>query len=245
MPLKSFEKAYRDMSKLIPKLIIDKNGHRKTVYVKLGLPVGKGVRNSSMNLRFDSLQEKKLSDKEKIEINAFLHKEPIKIVKEGFIKAESNKKAKEKAIEWINAMGTKNIFREDIGEVILDRAGIKTSFEHRIYQNKLDALPAISDVIEKGKIIDISRDFDGKPIKNTLIAAPIQIGERPEIMVVRLRMVKGHNNKFYVHDIFVMSELQKNKGKAIKAGSAGKPVGEPSKSIAHIKNILYDILNVK
>ena len=53
-----------------------------------------------------------------------------------------------------------NKTRKDIGEVVFDRAGVKTSFEHRIYQNKLDALPAIPDVIEKGKIIDISNDFD-------------------------------------------------------------------------------------
>jgi hypothetical protein len=148
-------------------------------------------------------------------------------------------------LEWIAVTGSKIIYREDIGEVVFDRAGVKTSFEHRIYQNKLDALPAIPDVIEKGKIIDISNDFDGKPIKNTLIAGPIQIGDRLEILVVRLRMIKGHGNKFYVHDIFVADELLKKKGNTIKAGSAGNPVGGSSKSIAHIKNILHDILTVK
>jgi hypothetical protein len=198
-----------------------------------------------MNTLFDSLKEKKLTNTEKVGIHNFLLKEPIKIVRAGFIKAENNKKAKEKTLEWIEKTGRKTIRREDIGEVIFDRAGVKTSFEHRIYQNKLDALPAIPDVIEKGKIIDISNDFDGKPIKNTLIVGPIQIGERPEILVVRLRMVKGHDNKFYVHDIFVADELLKNRGNAIKAGSTGKPVGESSKSIARIKSILHDILSVK
>jgi hypothetical protein len=194
---------------------------------------------------FDNLREKKLSIEEKIEIYDFLLNKPIKVVEAGFIKAESNKKAKEKTLEWIESTGEKIIHREDIGEVVFDRAGVKTSFEHRIYQNKLDSLPAIPDVIEKGRIIDISNDFDGKPIKNTLIAAPIQIGEKPEILVVRLRMVKGTNNKFYVHDIFILDKILKNKGNTIKAGSAGKPVGGSSKSIAHIVNILHDILSVK
>jgi hypothetical protein len=58
-------------------------------------------------------------------------------------------------------------------------------------------------------------------------------------------MVKGHNNKFYVHDIFVADRTAKNKGNTIKAGSAGNPVGGPSKSIAHIISILHDILTVK
>ena len=58
-------------------------------------------------------------------------------------------------------------------------------------------------------------------------------------------MVKGHDNKFYVHDIFSPSELQKNKGNTVKAGSAGNPVGESSKSITHIRSLLLDILIVK
>jgi len=197
-----------------------------------------------MDIQFDSFQDKKLTLEEKIEIYNFFLEGPIKIVKKNFIKAESNKKAKEKTLEWIAKTGNKTIHREDIGDVIFDRAGVKNSFEHRIYQNKLDALPAIPDVIEKGKIIDISNDFTGKPIKNTLIAGPIQIGDKLEILVVRLRMVKGHDNKFYVHDIFV-NDLIKNKGNTIKAGSTGNPVGESSKSIAYIRNILHSIMNVK
>jgi hypothetical protein len=58
-------------------------------------------------------------------------------------------------------------------------------------------------------------------------------------------MVKGHDNKFYVHDIFVADEILKNKGNTIKAGSAGNPVGESSKSIAYIKSILQNIMIVK
>jgi hypothetical protein len=42
-----------------------------------------------------------------------------------------------------------------------------------------------------------------------------------------------------------VNELIKNKGNTIKAGSTGNPVGESSKSIAYIKNILHNILNVK
>jgi hypothetical protein len=202
--------------------------------------MGQPVKKDKMEL-----QIKMLTAEEKTEIRAFLLGAPIILVKEGFIKEENNKKAKEKSLEWLETTGSKIIQRNDIGEVVFDRAGVKTSFEHRIYQNKLDALPVIPEVIKKGKTIDISNDFDGKPIKNTLIVAPIQIGKKPEILVVRLRMVKGHDNKIYVHDIFTSEELIKNTGNTVKAGSAGNPVGESSKSIAHIKSLLLDILTVK
>ena len=197
-----------------------------------------------MKDNFETLKEKRLTHEEKVEIHDFLCGKPVKKVKKGFIIAESNKMAKDKTLKWIELIGDKTIFREDIGEVVFSRAGVKSSFEHRIYQNKLDALPAIPDAIKKGKVVDISNDFDGKPIKNTLIVAPIQIGENVKILTVRLRMIKGQDNKFYLHDIFVMRDMKK-KGNAVKAGSAGKPVGESSKSIAHIKNILHDILSVK
>jgi len=58
-------------------------------------------------------------------------------------------------------------------------------------------------------------------------------------------MVKGHDNKFYVHDTFTVGGLTRNKGNTIKAGGTGRPVGEPSKSIARIKNIPHDILTAK
>jgi len=195
--------------------------------------------------KFDLLNEKRLTEAGKIEIYNFLHNPPIVTVKEGLIKARNNKEAKEKTIEWIEKYGDKIIYRDDIGEVVFSRSGVKSSFEHRIYQNKLDSLPAIPIVIKKGKVVDISNDFDGKPIKNTLITAPIQIGDKLKIMVVRLRMVKGQDNKFYIHDILIMNDLIKNKGNTVKAGSAGKPVGESSKSIARIYNIMQDILSVK
>ena len=120
------------------------------------------------------LQNKILTAEEKNAIRAFLLSVPIIQVKKGFIKEENNKKAKEKSLEWIESTGSKIIRRKDIGEIIFDRAGVKASFEHRIYQNKLDALPAIPEAIEKGKIVNISNDFDGKPIKNTLIWLPFR-----------------------------------------------------------------------
>jgi len=69
--------------------------------------------------------------------------------------------------------------------------------------------------------------------------------KEPSMIDWGCRLIKGHNNKFYVHDIFIADEIFKNKGNTIKAGSAGSPVGESSKSIAYIKNILHNIMTVK
>jgi len=45
--------------------------------------------------------------------------------------------------------------------------------------------------------------------------------------------------------INITDVILKNKGNTVKAGSAGKPVGESSKSIAYIKSILLNIMTVK
>jgi hypothetical protein len=52
---KRIEKSHKDFSKLTPKVIIDKNGHKKTVYVRLGLsiqgkmPMGRGENRTEKN----------------------------------------------------------------------------------------------------------------------------------------------------------------------------------------------------
>jgi hypothetical protein len=47
-------------------------------------------------------------------------------------------------------------------------------------------------------------------------------------------MAKGHNNKFYVHDIFIADRIVKNKGNTVKAGSTGNPVGGSSEPVLKI-----------
>jgi len=66
-----------------------------------------------------------------------------------------------------------------------------------------------------------------KPIKNTLITAPIQIGNEKRILIVRLRMVKGQDNKFYLHDIFVMKDFLKIRT------TLSKPVAQENLFVRH------------
>ncbi|WP_461246367.1 hypothetical protein [Treponema sp. R6D11] len=57
-------KAFRDVSKLARKVIIDKNGHKKTVYVRLGLPMG----SKRVNTKKIAEIEEKLNQKVEKEI---------------------------------------------------------------------------------------------------------------------------------------------------------------------------------
>jgi hypothetical protein len=106
----------------------------------------------------------------------------------------------------------------------------------------LDSLPLVPCAIQEGKIIEISDDFDGKNQKNIYIAAPVQIGQDRNILFIRLRKNAGYEIRFYIHEIFNLEQI-KNMSNAVN--TRRQPTTGPSRSIAHIKNILLDILNVK
>ncbi|GHU16301.1 hypothetical protein FACS1894163_05410 [Spirochaetia bacterium] len=135
------------------------------------------------------------------------------------------------------------IKRFDIGDIEFSKTGVKNSLAHSFYPQKIDAIPAIPSVLELGKIIDISPDFDGKPLTNIFLAAPIRIGTVSKLLVVRIRRHAGGPNKFYVHDIYDVSWAKKMSD-TFKPGGSVQTVGL-SRSIAHIESILQTIFSVK
>jgi hypothetical protein len=227
-------KAYRDMSKLTKKVMIDKNGHRKTVYVKIGLPSKKG------NLK---LHNKTLDSKDKVEVRAFLLGNPIVKVNEGAIKADENGTAIENAKKWAK-IHAQEITRPDIGKVVFDSSGVRNSLSHKFSQRKLDAVQAIPITIKAGKVVSISDDFEGKPIKNVILIAPIQIGNNERsFLCVRLVKNAGNDNRLHIHEVFDTSDL---KNTAIPFQTPGTDLtARPQRGIAIYLNILRDILDVK
>jgi hypothetical protein len=188
------------------------------------------------------LQNKSLSDPEKREIGAFLLGDPIGTVQDRLFVSDTTKIAKKKALEWAEKLGEKRILRDDIGVVVFNKNGVKNSLDHRIYQNKLNSLPLVPEVVKKGKIIEISDDFDGKNQKNIYLAAPVQVGQNKDILFIRLRKNAGYDTRFYIHEIFDLEEIKKMSD---AVNTRRQPGTSPSRSIAHIKSILSDILNVK
>jgi hypothetical protein len=62
-------------------------------------------------------------------------------------------------------------------------------------------LKAVPDVIKNGKLIHIEDDYEGKPIKNLFLTAPIVVDNQNKIMFVRIRRNAGDPNRFYVHEV--------------------------------------------
>jgi hypothetical protein len=131
--------------------------------------------------------EKELTDAEKVAVQIFLLGDPVVCVKSGVIKVDKDGTAIENARKWGN-IHREDILREDIGNVVFNGNGVKDSLSHGFGQRKLDAMQAIPESIKSGRIVKISSDYDGKPQKNIIIMAPIQIGD--EKIVLGIRLVK-------------------------------------------------------
>ena len=189
------------------------------------------------------LQNKVLTTNEKIEVKAFLLGNSIIQVEERAIKADASGTAIENAKKWAKNH-EQEIVRHDIGKVIFNSGGVQNSLSHKFGQKKLDAVQAIPAAIKTGRVVSISDDFDGKPKKNTILVAPIQIGSNEKnFLCIRLVKNIGNDNRLHIHEVFGISDL---KNTAIPFQTPGTDsTARPQRGIAIYLNILRDILNVK
>jgi len=103
---------------------------------------------------------------------------------------------------------------------------------------------AIPKVIKIGMVVSVSDDFDGKPIKNVILAAPIKIGDNERAFLC-IRLVKniGSDNRLHVHEVFGVEDI---KNTATPFQTPGTDLtARPQRGIAIYINLLRDILDVK
>jgi hypothetical protein len=188
-------------------------------------------------MNFTSLKEKNLTDCEKIEIQEFLLGEPIIKLQSGIIKANHEGTVIINARKWAE-LYKQTIIRSDIGGVIFNGKGVKDSLSHGFAQRKLDAVQAVPQAIKFGKIVKISSDNKGKPQKNIIIMAPIQIGNDKSVIAVRLVKNIGDETRFYIHEV-----LDIKKGNTLRPSARELTASLQGGNALYI-NILLDIWNV-
>jgi len=188
------------------------------------------------------VENKKLTKIEKFNVRAYLLEGTAIHVKEGVIKANKYGSAIENAKKWAKEH-SQIIIRPDIGIVIFNENGVKNSLSHKFGQRKLDAIQAIPTCIKTGKIIDISDDLNGRPIKNIILTSAIKIG-RNERSFLCVRLIKniGDNNRLYIHEVFNVGDI-KNRAIPFQTPGANNMVS-PQRGIALYLNLLRDILFV-
>ena len=164
-------------------------------------------------------------------------------VKAHAIKAGDGKTAIQSAMDYVEQLPEK-IFDTEIGEIEFDASSVKQSLSHTIYQNKLDAIQSVPDVLTKGVYLGSEADKDGKPIVNYYFAGKVNIGDVEKIVFVRTRKSEGRANRFYVHEVFTEDEIAKLGSQQTDAALANTSRKYRNASEFY-RNIIAKVLNYK
>ncbi len=97
------------------------------------------------------------------------------------------------------------VVNPEIGEVVINRKGIKASLGHGIGKEKASAFMAVPDIIKKGKLINVSENWKGRKYDGYVLSAPLKIANDDYIGVVVIKVTKD-KNKYYLHEVILKKE---------------------------------------
>lgn len=139
--------------------------------------------------------------------NSILEGKPIKEISTKEFNYDGSN-LKDFALNYIKNNPVENA-KTKIGNIEISETGLRHSLSHTIYKNKLYAIPAIKDTLEKGTYLGVIKDFEGKRQNNYYFAAPITTDNDKNILFIRVKHVAGRDKALYIHDIFTLDEIKK------------------------------------
>lgn len=135
---------------------------------------------------------------------------------------------------YYKSIGKEIVVNSELGDVKLDREGIKDSLGHGLGRMKAAAYALVPDVIEKGKICMRAANWKGRGYDTALIVAPVKIGNERYVCEVIVKQGKQRQG-FYLHEVTIQKDLESvfktangstlPRSKSIIADYAGKGKG--------------------
>lgn len=113
-------------------------------------------------------------------------------------------------------------FATSIGKVVISRRSIRNSFNHGIYQAKLDSISSLGEGVKNMVYIGSERDFNDKPITNHFFAYPIEYDGERRYVFCRVRHSDSGRPSFYVHEVISEKDIQKENQSFIDAAHVAK-----------------------
>lgn len=152
--------------------------------------------------------------------------------------AKGEKNLRDQVTEYFSSIGNRAV-NPVLGEVILDKRGVKDDIAHGLGRKKAITFMAVPDVIEKGGLIDYQENWKGRGYDTAALAAPVTIAGEEYMMGVILNRYSGEN-QFYVHEVLAESE----EGAApFKTGTIKD--GAPGGDTPSVLSLLQKVMNVK
>lgn len=122
----------------------------------------------------------------------------------------------EKVTAYFNEKYHGSVMHPELGEVKLDREGVKDSLGHGIGRIKAAAYSAVPQIIEKGKICDRQKNWKDRGYDTTVVVAPLEIAGEPYIGEVVIQ-TRPNRQGLYLHEV----ELKKKLDNAFKTPTEG------------------------
>lgn len=102
----------------------------------------------------------------------------------------------------------------------------------------------VKDVIEKGKMVAYTDNYDSKGYDRVVIAAPIEIAGKAYYMGVMLNRYRN-SQRFYLHEVWLQDGSTKNKQGAHHTMVLDESSLNHGSTTAYVNSILDEIVNYK
>lgn len=94
-----------------------------------------------------------------------------------------------------------------LGKIELNTKGIKASIHHGMNRAKIAAFTAVKDVIEKGRVVNLSLNWKGRGYDTAVICAPIEIAGKRYVCEVVARRLSDGRKDFYLHQVDISENV--------------------------------------
>ncbi len=110
-------------------------------------------------------------------------------------------KITEKVPSWYKLKYNGRVDNPELGEVLLNKRGVKDSMTHGMRRNEAFGFAAVPEIVKEGKIFDRQPNWKGRSWDSYVMAAPVEVAGRPHIGEVIARSRGDGGQKLYVHNI--------------------------------------------
>lgn len=139
--------------------------------------------------------------------------------------------------DFFDSIGNK-VINPQLGEVILNRRGVKDDVSHGIGRKKAASFAAVPEVIEQGKTIDYQRNWKNRGYDTAVVVAPVTMDGNLYYEGVILKRSRGEN-AFYLHEVLE----EKDGAEPFKTG-AGISDGLPGGTAPPVISLLQKVAEV-
>ncbi len=175
--------------------------------------------------------------------NSIQDSDPITHLKGDEFTDWSQKELSEQVLEFYNSIGNK-VHNDVVGDVYLRKSSVKDDIAHGIGKNKAITFKAVPEVIENGKVIDVTKNWKERGYDSVAIGGKIAIdgGDRAGEYYMVCILHVNKTNRMYLHEVRTMKTDNTRSKTGASVGETNLRI--PSASYPSILSLLNKMMDV-